>query len=255
MFQKEFFSLPALFFLLFDQASAVEWNPVPLSNQFIVPSELNPVENVYSAQIPTLPPGWERTPECDKFEPTNVHWKSGLFSGIKGLSFKGLVFKLPEPEEMGDPLNSFAIFFHERECYRDGSEYGWVFDEYSLPKGSFYVCNQCNLPEVQKWAKWPSESTPTFEVLEGDAEVVKTALQNSGIYRYWNIEVTEEGDFMLELMNPDTSNAVSVTLKKPSWFPNLYNTSGYVTIVAKKQGQTILTPSPVMHVDHVRILQ
>lgn len=249
-----FFSLSILIFFLFDHSLRAEWDPISLPHQILVPAKGNLLENVYSAQIPTLPLSWEQS-ECNRYEPTSVHWKSNLVLGVKGLSFKGLLFKLPELKGQGDPLNSFAMFFHNHECYVDGSEYGWVFHEDTLPKGSFYVCEQCNLSATQKWAKWPSQSSPTFEVLEGDPIAVERALQNSGIYRYWNIQVTVTGDFKLELINPDTYEMVSVTLKKPSWLSNIYNMSGYITIVAKKQGQKTLSPPPIMHVDHVKIWQ
>jgi hypothetical protein len=255
MRKTTFFSLAIQLFCLFDNSLRAEWNPISLPHQYLIPAQENLFENVYSAQIPTVPLVWEKTSECNTYQPPSVHWKSNLFSGVKGLSFKGLVFKLPELKGQGDPLNSFAIFFHNKECYKDVSEYGWVFHEDTLPQGAFYVCERCNLLGIQKWAKWPNQSNHTLEVLEGDSKAVKQALQNSGVYRYWNIQVLETGDFKLELINPETYETVSVTLKKPSWFSNCYSISGCITVTAKKQGKTTLSPSPVMHVDHVNIWQ
>lgn len=230
-----------------------DWSPISLPNQFIVPAQANMFENIYSAQIPTQPLNWARTYECLKYEPTSVHWKSDLFTNVKGLSFKGLVFKLPELRGEGEPLNSFAVFFHDQECYTDGCEYGWVFHEDSLPKGEFYICEKCNLVGCQKWATWPSDKSPTLEVLEGDAKAVEAALQNSGVYRYWNIQLTVDGHFILQLVNPSDYKTVSVTLKRPEWLTNLYDMPGYITVVAKKQGKTTLKPAPIMHVDHVKV--
>lgn len=250
-----FFALATHFFCLFNPSLQAEWDTIPLPHQYLIPTGENFFENIYSAQIPTAPRTWQITSECNMYQPTSVHWKSNLISQVKGLSFKGLIFKLPELKGQGDPLNTFALFFHDRECYKDGEEYGWVFHENTLPKGAFYVCKNCNITGTQEWAKWPTHSGQTLEVLEGDAIAVEKALQNSGTYRYWNIQVMETGDFKLELVNPETYEAIFVTLKKPSWLSNCYNISGYITVTAKKQGQKTLSPSPVMHVDHVKIWQ
>jgi hypothetical protein len=251
-----FFSLAFQLFCLFDNSLRAEWNPIHLPHQYIVSAQENFFDNIYSAQIPAVPLTWELTEECHTYQSPSIHWKSNLFPDVKGLSFKGLVFKIPELKGQGDRLNSFAVFFHNRECYKDGAEYGWVFHEDTLPKGAFYVCEKCNL-DGQKWAAWPLEKgqTSSFEVLEGDAVAVENALQNSGVYRYWNIQINENGDFKLELVDPATYKKVSVTLKKPSWLSNCYNLSGYITVVAKKLGEITLSTPPLMHVDYVKLWQ
>lgn len=231
----------------------LEWNQINLPNQYIVPPQ-NFDPNVYSTQFPTGPLVWIKTSECNTYQPTSIHWKSNLLTGVKGISFKGLVFKLPELKNQGDPLNSFAVFFHDHECYIDGSEYGWVFYESDLPQAKFYLCHQCNISGMQTWAVWPDDASE-FEVLDGDADAVISALQDSGIYRYWNIQVTTAGNFVLQLVNPSNYASVSVTLQKPTWLPNLYNLSGYTTITAKKEAQTNVTPAPIMHIDDVKIWQ
>lgn len=247
-----------LFFLIlaimlgafFSHVLGGNWKDINLPHQFTVPTK-NFNQNVYSTQLPTGPLVWVNTKECNTFQSTNIHWKSDLVSGIKGISFKGLVFKQPELINQGDPLNSFAVFFHEHKCYTSGSEYGWVFYESDLPKAKFYVCYNCNITGMQKWASWPG--TNDFDVLSGDVIAVENALQNSAVYRYWNIKLTSEGNFNIQLVDPSNYNKISVILKKPSWLPDLYNVSGYVTITATKEAEKTLQPAPFMHVDDVKI--
>lgn len=233
--------------------SGQTWDRIHLPHEYVVPRAVLS-RNVYSTQLPGTPLVWVKSTECGNFQPTSIHWKSDLIANSKGISFKGLVFKQPEFRDQGNPLNSFAVFFHENQCYVDGSEYGWNFKESKLPRAEFYVCSNCNISGDQKWASWPG-SPSALKVLEGDPTAVELALEDSAIYRYWNIKLTTEGNFYIELVNPSTYDKVWVTLQKPSWFPNLYNSPGFVTITAKRQAEEILSPAPYMHIDDVKVWQ
>ena len=226
------------------------WKEIDLPNEYIVPPSTK--TNVYSAQLPTSPLVWTETPDCNSPQSPSIHWKSDLNENIKGISFKGLVFKLPELKGQGSPLNAFAAFFHEHACYTGGSEYGWFFKESDLPQALFYISTNSNLNGQQIFLTWPGDH---MHVIKGNKSGVEKALKNSGIYRYWNILITPQGNFTLQLIDPSTYYTVSVTLEKPSWFPNLYDVQGYMTITAKKQAQTNVLPAPYMHADDVRIFQ
>lgn len=233
------------------------WAPIQLPNKVVVPTQDTPGNcgNVYATQFPTDPLIWEKNSECHTYTPTSISWISNLENDVKGFSFKGLVYKLPELGSQGSPMNAFSVFFHENRCYRGGSEYGWAFTESRLPKAYFYTCLNCNLKGTQKWDQWPAApgGYTNLRVIEGDAAAIMQALENSAIYRYWNIKITPTGDFRIELVDPMTYKLIYVVLQNPDWQANLFDVPGYITINAKKEAETTIEPAPIIYVDDVKI--
>jgi hypothetical protein len=245
-----------------ENAFADTWTSITLPSQHVIPSKNSTIGgnigiNVYCTQLPTGPVVWEMESDCQTAQPTSYHWRSDEQQNIKGISFKGVIFKQPELKGQGSSLNSFSVFFHQEKCYKSGMEYGWVFYESQLPKAIFYICANCNIKGSQKWGQWPpTQGSPSaLKVIGGDANAVQEALNNSAVYRYWNISLTEEGNFQLELIDPTSYESVYVILEKPDWYSNLNNQPGYMTITAKKEAETTIVPAPYILVDEVKILK
>ena len=220
------------------------WSAVKLDKKYQHPADLT--ANTYSMQFPTTPPSWYPEKDCYNWDrATSMRWINGEpLEQVAGFSFKGLVYT----PGWGSDKNEFAIFFHEKRCYDGGGEYGWVFRENSH-KSLFYLCADCNIANKQKWFQWPGD----YAQVTGDVEQVKNALENSAQYRYWNIKLTPEGDFIIELIDPVSWQTYRCTIKRPDWFPNLYKKEGHITINAQKFEEKRVEPSSYMHVDEVKI--
>ncbi len=231
------------------------WNQISLPHTYIYPCKNPPCGNlsthVYSTRFPTEGKSWFPEPDCSgEYRMTSKRWISDKLYNVKGISFKGLVYK----NVLGKRENEFALFFHEKRCYNGGGEYGWVFPENSYT-GFFYLCGDCNQP-TQKWCQWPGDpnSESTCKAM-GDCFKVEEALKNPAIYRYWNIKVLENGNFLIELLDPVTYDYMSCTIQKPDWLANMCGRKGYITVNAQKGAETTVNPPPYMHVDEVKIWQ
>jgi hypothetical protein len=231
------------------------WNQIQLPNTYIYPCKYplcgNFGTNIYSTRFPTEPKEWFKEPDCPgKYRMTSNRWVSDRHSNVKGISFKGLIYK----DTLGKRENEFAFFFHEERCYDGGGEYGWVFPENSH-EGFFYLCGDCN-KQNQKWCQWPGNPNEgACKAIGGDCRRVEEALRNPAIYRYWNIKVQKDGNFLIQLLNPVTWEHISCTIQKPDWLANMYKRAGYVTINAQKGAETTAHPPPYMHIDDVKIRQ
>lgn len=236
----------AIVFLFIVNILADYWYKIYLPNAYIYPCVQPPCgnigTNVYSTEFPTAPKQWYFEQDCNEYRMTSTRWVSDYLNEVSGISFKGLIYK----QVLGKRENEFAIFFHERRCYGGGAEYGFVFPENSL-QGFFYLCGNCNL-ENQNWCQWPGDCKAT-----GNCINVQKALENPTNYQYWNIKVLEEGNFLIEIVDPVTWQYRSCKILKPDWFPNLYKASGYVTVNAQKGTDPTIQPPPYMHVDEVKI--
>lgn len=228
---------------LYNMKAAEPWTSVELPYKYQYPADMK--RNTYSSQFPTHKAEWFKEAECDELRSTSLRWVSKHLENIKGFSFKGLVHN----NTSGSGANEYAIFFHKERCYKGGPEYGWVFRENS-PQAYFYLCDDCN-QKNQRWFQWPGDNAG----VTGDVEQAKGILKNSSFYQYWNIKVTPEGNFIIELINPFTWERVSCTLKRPPWFPDLYRADGYITINVQKRDDKIANPPSYIHVDEVKILK
>lgn len=238
--------------------SQQSWNQVALSKMYNYPSNMG--TNVYSTQFPNTPLKWFEEKDCPgtkrgegTWRSTSIRWISDKITRVKGFSFKGLVYK----QALGSRENEYAMFFHQERCYVGGGEYGWVFPEDTI-EGFFYLCENCNLKDEklkkeqqQKWFQWPGNPAE----VSGDADYIKKALKNPAVYRYWNIKVTPEGNYILEVVDPVSWELHACTIKNPEGFPNLYNAQGYITINAKKETNLTAQPPAYMHVDEVKLWQ
>lgn len=233
------------------------WDLLPLPYAHFYPCENPPCGNresgIYSLQFPTGEKKWFLEPFCtspkgdDAYRMTSKRFMSNHTDNISGLSFKGLLYK----SQLGSRANEFAIFFHEDACYNGGAEYGWVFPENSL-HAYFYLCADCNLGAKQRWCTWPDMGEGVC-MAAGDCSAVRALLEKPATYRYWNIKVTKDGDFLIELLDPVTWDYSSCLIKKPDWFPNLYRVQGYVTINAQRGHNVRIQPPATLHVDEVKI--
>lgn len=178
---------------------------------------------------------------------TSIFWKSDLIENISGLSFKGRLFK--QQEGRGYPENEFAIFYHEKELYDGGFEYGWVFREDSN-EGIFYLLSDANLNH-QKWDQWPHGT-----LMKIGPDSIQSSFQNLEQSHYWNIQILDNGDFKLEITNPETWESKSCLIKKPDHFPNLKGAKGYITITAQKRANNEeVKPPRAIHVEEVKVWQ
>ncbi len=250
---RRFLSL-FLIFVLSRQLKADEWKSLVLPHTYIYPCNQPPCGNrethVYSTQFPTAPKSWFGEPDCQgEFRMTSTRWISDYLTNISGISFKGLIYK----HILGKRENEFAFFFHEKRCYDGGPEYGWVFPENSY-QAFFYLCGNCNLKN-QQWCQWPGDpkSKSTCKAL-GNCSAIAEALRNSARYQYWNIKVTQEGNFLIELIDPITWYYQSCTIQKPDWLPNMYGSNGYITINAQKGAEVTTNPPAYIHIDEVKTL-
>ncbi len=243
---------------LFGMQGENNWASISLPHAYIYPCKDKPCGNrgtgVYSVAFPTEAKKWFEEPDCPQpsgespaYRMTSKRWISNLLHNVRGLSFKGLVYK----NNLGKRGNEFAIFFHEERCYNGGGEYGWVFPE-NTPWALFYLCANCNLKD-QNWCIWPDVLGEGECKAKGDCEAVKKALKNPAKYRYWNVKVLPNGEFLIELVDPVTWDYKSCTIEKPKWFPNLYDAQGYVTINAQKGAEETVSPTPYLHVDDVKV--
>lgn len=234
------------------ELKASYWDTINLPHFYNYPDEQPykyiPESKIFSILFPTAPKNWFFEEKCKEYRMTSTRWMSNLLNDVKGISFKGLVYK----KNLGKRENEFAFYFHEKECYDGGAEYGWVFPE-SHFGALFYLCGNCNL-ENQNWCQWPGDPNNKGTCkASGDCQKVAQALKNPAKYKHWNIKVNENGSFLIELVDPVNWKYISCTIEKPDWFPNLYLSPGYVTINAQKLAEETVSPTPVMHVDEVKV--
>lgn len=178
--------------------------------------------------------------------------RSDYIKSISGFSFRG---RLIHDTTNGSRYNHYAIFFHQQECYDGGPEYGFVFFE-DMNEALFYVCGNCN-QTAQKWWDWPGKNLRNQNVKDSSNKVA-LALKNPDQYREWKIIVTQDGNFLIELSNPETDEKVSCTIKKPSWLENLYEAPGYITLNVKRDKNNVKDTRPdatpgYLEVDTVKI--
>lgn len=230
-----------------------DWNSVNLPHNYTYPCLQPPCGNrgthVYSTQFPTAPKQWFKEPDCPGVHRmTSTRWISDRLENIRGISFKGLVYK----NKLGKRENEFAVFYHQKRCYDGGPEYGFVFPE-NMSNALFYICGDCNLKD-QRWCQWPGDPKDkgTCKTLD-DCSAVAKLLQNPAKYRYWNIKVTPEGNFLIELIDPTSWQYKSCTIKKPKWLPNTFAKEGYITINAQKGAEETASPAGYIHIDEVKI--
>lgn len=237
-----------------EREEGTTWVQIALPHTYIYPCAQSPCGNLetytYSTRFPTAPKHWFLENDCPGvYRVTSTRWVSNPLSDIKGISFKGLIYK----DKLGDRSNEFAVFFHEKKCYDGGAEYGWVFPENS--KRAFFYCSiQSNLTD-QQWAQWTGDYSgeSSIKSLDGKCSAVEEAFGNPAKYHYWNIKITPNGNFLLEIVDPVTWDYRSCILKKPDWFPNLHGKDGYITINAQKGADTTIEPPAYMHIDEVKI--
>ena len=205
--------------------------------------------------MPATPVKWYKAPECYNEKEnkvseraTSAQFTSDNIKNISGLSFKGLASK----EKLGSRKNAFAIFFHENQCYHGGGEYGWLFPD-SRKEGAFYLCANCNLGTGQKWCTWPNIGEGTCVARGDGCSKLQKLLENPATYRYWNIKLSPQGSFNLQLVDPSNWKTESCEIEKPTWFPNLYDKPGFITANAQKRAEVNVTPSPIFHVDEVKV--
>lgn len=230
--------------IFINNAYAEYWKPIDLPTSYFYPCTNPPCgnreTNVYSMQFPTAKQAWFAEPDCgpNVQRSTSSRWVSNQLNNILGLQFKGLVYKYKGTTSRyhtpAHAHNEFAVFFHEKKCYDGGPEYGWVFRE-DNDEAKFYICGDCNLNN-QKWCDWPDGDC---KVISGDEQGVKEAFKKPSTYKYWSIKVTPEGNFMLEVLDPNTWNSKSCLIQKPDWLPNMYNRTGYITINGQKRWKLI----------------
>lgn len=240
--------------LYYTQNVLTEWTNINLPHFYSYPAENSyqylPENKIYSISFPTKPKDWFLEPNCSKllnkdvYRTTSTRYISNAIDNISGISFKGLVYK----QNLGTRPNEFAFFYHQNECYDGGPEYGWVWPE-SDKRAYFYLCGNCNLKN-QHWCQWPGDCKAI-----GNCDAIAKALENPAKYQYWNIKVLENGNFLIELVDPVTWQYVSCQIQKPDWLPNLYKAKGYISINAQKLADQTVQPTPVMHIDEVKIWQ
>ena len=116
-----------------------------------------------------------------------------------------------------------------------GPEYGFAFYE-KMKTALFYVCNDCN-QGTQFWWDWPGKNG--WDIKSGRVQgqqknQVAQALMDPSQERYWNIEISENGNFVIEITNSHNNETFKCTITKPKEFPNLYKRGGYITVNAKR---------------------
>jgi|GEM_PF-6326396 len=240
-------------------AKPTSWNLIDLPNKYIRPDSntLTINNKAYRLDFPATPLQWfEDEKECAKeqgsvgqYNKTNqTRLRSNYISSLSGFSFKGRVNRNPAG---GSRKNEFAIFFHQNKCYNGGPEYGFVFFE-DMQSGLFYVCGDCNTSK-QQWWDWPGTNKGNVNVT-GEHAYVANALENPSQYRYWNIKILENGDFLIEVVDPSSYETHTATIKKPDWLPNLYQVGGYITLNAKKEADSKATPGYIQ-ADEIKVWQ
>ncbi len=249
------------------------WVAIDLPHRHFLPEEQVAADREpgpYSLTIPVAPTLWHQTPCSIHPEGhstvTSKRYVSNLLTGVSGFSFKGYVRKLTAGSPFGHKKNRCAIFFNQGECESSGPEFGLFFPD-DTSSAFFYASTERNLKsggktkkKKEKWWQWPKNYAEDSCNKENSPEnaaacrVIKNFFQDASAYRYWNVRIVESGDFLLEVIDPDSLQTSSYQLKKPAWFPNLYRASGYITISAKKQSDRgMLLPATVMRVDEVKI--
>src|SRR3990172_1175100 len=183
----------------------------------------------FTLTFPTHKANWFlNDPSCDRlkgheFAQTQTRLRSDYISSISGLSFLGSI----RNKKIG-PFNEnhFAIFFHIHKCYDGGPEYGFAFYE-NMKTALFYVCGDCNLNN-QTWWDWPGKDGKEIgnERVNDPENKVATALSDPSQKRYYNIQVIENGNFIVQVINPQTWETLECTINKPANFPNLYGKGG-----------------------------
>jgi len=167
----------------------------------------------------------------DKFASTQIRLRSDHIKNIYGLSFLGSI----QNKQLGTSReNHFSIFFHIEECYVGGPEYGFAFYE-NGKTALFYNCGNCNLNN-QYWWDWPGLDRGQIgnENVNDPGNKVANALNDPSQERYYNIQVTKAGDFVVQVIDPKTWQKSECIIKKPTWFPNVYGKGGYITVNAKR---------------------
>lgn len=218
------------------------WQEIKLPTKYSYPQAENKDKpGIYATEFPTTPLAWFLDPESKEYRSTSVYWISDKLDKISGISFKGFIRK----ENLGARENEFAVFFHEKRLYDGGPEYGFVFPENSH-QGFFYILTDANLKN-QHWAQWPGDLKP-----ENENQGILQAIGNLSEEKYWNIKIEKNGDFLIEIVDPKTWKIESLTIKKPDFFPNLHEKSGYITICAQKRKDPTVHPTPFLSIDQVK---
>ena len=164
------------------------------------------------------------TPSCDH------HYRSSLTSSVKGFQFRGDAIVIGSGT---NPNNLFSVFFTDSSTYT-GSEYGLVVD-LSVGEMHLYQCGNCNTAG-QNWTETSAWTTP-------------------GDYNWYQVVVNIDGSFTVKVINPMSpfQTRATVNVPKATWLPNLYQTAGYLTIVAGHYHNDGSWSSSAIHVDEIDV--